>query len=407
MRYLLVIATLAVTVSAWGLYGPTLHVGQELMDGARWRPFICVGLAYFVIAVVAPTMLMQGLGEKGRWTSRGIAWSLAAGALGAVGALGIILAFNFGGKPIFVMPLVFGGAPVVNSFITIVLAKTYKQVGPIFLAGLFMVILGAVTVLLFKPHATPPVAPADPATIAAALQGETETEAETEATPPEKSSLGRSFKENAAREAATAASFMAVLLSVALTVCCWGSYGPALHTGQAKMEGSRMRPLICVGLSYFAIAVVVPLLLINGGGQEADSGFTFWGSVWSLAAGAAGAIGALGIIMAFTFGGKPVFVMPLVFGGAPVVNTFATIIKEGTYDQVGPFFLAGLILVAGGAALVLAFAPRGKPPKETPKVEENPKATAGQQPTSEAASGTSRSKPGEINKKKGTADSDS
>lgn len=401
MRYLLVIATLAVTVSAWGLYGPTLHEGQELMDGARWRPFICVGLAYFVIAVVAPTLLMQGLGEKGRWTSRGIAWSLAAGALGAVGALGIILAFNFGGKPIFVMPLVFGGAPVVNSFITIVLGKTYKQVGPIFLAGLFMVILGAVTVLLFKPHATPPVAPADPAEIVAAPDGETEAEPTAEAD----SSFGRSFKENAAREAATAASFMAVLLSVALTVCCWGSYGPALHTGQAKMEGSRMRPLICVGLSYFAIAVVVPLLLINGG-QEADAGFTFWGSVWSLGAGAAGAIGALGIIMAFTFGGKPVFVMPLVFGGAPVVNTFATIIKEGTYDQVGPFFLAGLILVAGGAALVLAFAPRGKPHQEKPKVEEKPKATAGPQPSSQAASGTSRSEPGEINKNKGTADSD-
>ena len=44
--------------------------------------------------------------------------------------------------------------------------------------------------------------------------------------------------------------------------------------------------------------------------------------------GAAGALGALGIIMAFNFGGKPVYVMPLIFGGAPVVNTFFTITAE-------------------------------------------------------------------------------
>jgi hypothetical protein len=70
-----------------------------------------VGLAYFVIAVLAPLPLMQLFVEAGTWTFRGVAWSLAGGAAGALGALGIIMAFNFGGKPIYVMPLVFGGAP--------------------------------------------------------------------------------------------------------------------------------------------------------------------------------------------------------------------------------------------------------------------------------------------------------
>ena len=36
---------------------------------------------------------------------------------GAIGALGIILAFNFGGKPVYVMPLVFGGAPVITTLL--------------------------------------------------------------------------------------------------------------------------------------------------------------------------------------------------------------------------------------------------------------------------------------------------
>ena len=70
------------------------------------------------------------------------------------------MAFNFGGKPIFVMPLVFGGAPVVNSFLTIYWAKRIKEIGPVFLAGLLMVVLGAVTVLIFSPQSTKPAAAA-------------------------------------------------------------------------------------------------------------------------------------------------------------------------------------------------------------------------------------------------------
>jgi hypothetical protein len=72
--------------------------------------------------------------------------------------------------------------------------------------------------------------------------------------------------------------------------------------------------------------------------------------------------------MAFNFGGKPVYVMPLVFGGAPVVNTFASIVQAGTYSQIGPLFYAGLLLVIGGAVTILIFAPKGKPhePASTP-----------------------------------------
>ena len=53
------------------------------------------------------------------------------------------------------------------------------------------------------------------------------------------------------------------------------------------------------------------------------------------------------MIMAFNSGGKPVYVMPLVFGGAPVVNTLA---KSG-FENIGGLFLAGLILVILSTAL--------------------------------------------------------
>ena len=81
---------------------------------------------------------------------QGLIWSFAGGALGALGALGIILAFTFGGSPIYVMPLVFGGAPVVNAFLTIYLARRMKEIGPWFLAGLIIVMLGAVTVMIAR-----------------------------------------------------------------------------------------------------------------------------------------------------------------------------------------------------------------------------------------------------------------
>jgi hypothetical protein len=124
------------------------------------------------------------------------------------------------------------------------------------------------------------------------------------------------------------------------------------------MEGSRLRPLICVGLAYFAIAVAVPWLLIGPMGLEPNSSFKFTGTLLSLIGGAAGAGGALGIILAFNAGGKPVFVMPLVFGGAPVVNSLTEIVHHLMYDQIGPLFYAGLLLVIAGAVTVLLFAPK-------------------------------------------------
>ncbi len=349
-----VIASFAVTILCWGIYGPVLHWGQHAMSTtggyASLRPFICVGLAYFGIGVAVPTLLLQIRGEPGDWTAKGILFSLAGGALGALGALGIVLAFYFGGNPVYVMPLVFGGAPVVNSFLTIYMAGRMKEIGPVFIAGLIIVLLGATTVLIAKPN--PPKVPAAPHAVAAeSLAAAPGTETAKTADPPQ------SVVE---REAHMVRDWVLRFAAVALVICCWGSYGPVLHIGQAAMHHSRFRPLICVGLAYFLIAVVVGYLWLAATGEASE--FNFTGTFWSLMGGAAGAIGALGIIMAFNFGGKPVYVMPLVFGGAPVVNTFFTITASGLWDEVNALFVAGLLLVIAGSAMVLVFAPKGNPP---------------------------------------------
>ena len=132
---LLLAASIALTILCWGTYGPVLQMGQignvdRRRRIARLRPFVCVGLAYFLVGVIVPAVWLHFKGEKGDWTLTGIVWSLAGGALGAIGALGIILAFTFGGAPVYVMPLVFGGAPVINAFLTIYLARRMKEIGP-------------------------------------------------------------------------------------------------------------------------------------------------------------------------------------------------------------------------------------------------------------------------------------
>lgn len=123
------------------------------------RPFLCVGISYFVIAVAMPLLILPVTSGYGDWTSpemiQGLWWSLAGGAAGALGALGIILAFNFGGKPIFVMPLVFGLAPVMNTITTVTAASSWGRIGPEFLAALLVTITGAVLVLVYAPKPLP------------------------------------------------------------------------------------------------------------------------------------------------------------------------------------------------------------------------------------------------------------
>ena len=54
--------------------------------------------------------------------------------------------------------------------------------------------------------------------------------------------------------------------------------------------------------------------------------------------------------------------MPLVFGLAPVVNTFTETISKGLFGQVQSMFFISLAMVIIGAVMVLVFAPRGKKP---------------------------------------------
>jgi hypothetical protein len=152
----------AMTAFFWGIYGIVLHKGTSLMElkektfqgefGVSLRAFVGVGLAYFLIAVLVPVALLNRKRETGFWSVSGTVMSLFAGTVGALGALGVTLALAFKAQAIFVMPIVFGGAPVVNTLLTSYLNKSFKQIKPMFLVGMAMVALGMIGVFLNKPQ---------------------------------------------------------------------------------------------------------------------------------------------------------------------------------------------------------------------------------------------------------------
>jgi len=145
------------------------------------------------------------------------------------------------------------------------------------------------------------------------------------------------------------------LMFVLGAVLSWGMYGPALHQGQVQL-GSPLRALLCVGFAYFLIGVLVPVVTLWLQGDL--KGFTTGGSILATAAGALGALGAVCIIWAFKSGVLPTYVMPLVFGGAPIINVLASIWMHPPKTTPSPLLYVGFMLAALGAGMVLYFKPQ-------------------------------------------------
>ena len=137
----------------------------------------------------------------------------------------------------------------------------------------------------------------------------------------------------------------------------WGLYGPALHDGQVKL-GSPFRALLCVGIAYMLIGVLVPIIALAAQGQLSAKGWNAGGFTQATLAGGLGALGAVFIIYAFRAGGLPTYVMPLVFGGAPLVNVLVTMYVHPPKAAPNPLLWVGFALVAVGASLVLYYKPQ-------------------------------------------------
>lgn len=144
------------------------------------------------------------------------------------------------------------------------------------------------------------------------------------------------------------------ILFVAGAVLSWGAYGVLLHKGQVLL-GNPLKALLCVGVAYFLIGVLVPVATLSA--QGGLSNFNTSGLVTATVAGALGAAGAACIIYAFRTGGLPLYVMPLVFGGAPIVNVLVSMAIHPPKSAINPMLFVGFVLASAGAAMVLYFRP--------------------------------------------------
>ncbi len=157
------------TVVSWGLYGVFLHMGQVGMsdpENGRYKAFLMVGVAYVIIAVLAPAGFLVANGASWSMPSAGWIWSLIAGAVGAIGAFCVLLAFWQKGQPAVVMSIIFAGAPIVNAIVAMYLHPPAGGFGGLrwqFLLGIAMAALGGTLVTLYKPNPAAPAAAHPPA----------------------------------------------------------------------------------------------------------------------------------------------------------------------------------------------------------------------------------------------------
>ncbi len=159
------------------------------------------------------------------------------------------------------------------------------------------------------------------------------------------------------------------ILFAVLTCLSWGVYGVLLHKGRGLMPMGAETPhaglkaflYVCIAYAFIGIAAAI-LLRLRG----SDWSFTGPGIQWSIIAGAAGAVGAFTLVLALGAaapiykGASAAAVMPIVFAGAPIINTIVAMSihpPEGGLKSLPFPFVAGCVLAATGAFLVAKYAP--------------------------------------------------
>jgi hypothetical protein len=184
---------------------------------------------------------------------------------------------------------------------------------------------------------------------------------------------------------------------VILAGLSWGTYVPIIFYGGSELGGkanARLLAILCVGAAYFVIGVLFPLAMFLSKQEEWPTLKTT-GLVFACLAGVAGAVGAICVVFASSaavkqagIDGVPpatyrMYIAPLIFGLAPVINTLVSSVwhpKPGEpfhFDVELPDWrlFVGIVLVGVGVFLVLyskesAEASKGHAPK--PPVETTP-----------------------------------
>jgi hypothetical protein len=167
-EWLVPIAFAVGTAFFWGTYGPAL--GKSRGDWSPFKPYMFIGVAYLVWGVIGGLVCMKLFGDRFSFSGThypAAKWGFLAGSLGAFGALCLTAAvfyalkFKVGG-PALVMPIVFGGATMVNAFTELVLMKDKPAIDFRLWLGMVFVVIGIVLVRLYTPAPHGPPKPGAP-----------------------------------------------------------------------------------------------------------------------------------------------------------------------------------------------------------------------------------------------------
>jgi hypothetical protein len=165
------------------------------------------------------------------------------------------------------------------------------------------------------------------------------------------------------------------IVFVTLAGLAWGTYVPIIFYGGNELGGranARLLAILCVGIAYFVIGVLFPLAMFLTGQYEWPA-LKSTGLVFSSLAGVAGAAGAICVIFASQSAAAAanqahlppatyrLYIAPLIFGLAPVINTLVSMVWHPRPEEPFHFgftmpdwkLLVGIVLVGAGAALVL------------------------------------------------------
>jgi len=156
------------TALFWGCYGPSIgNATAPKVDGrplwSPFKPYVFIGLAYLVIAIIGGLIMMKVKGDNFDYTGRQFAtakWGFIAGCFGAAGACCLTAAMMLSrGNALLVMPIVFGGAVSVMAIVSVVRLGSSVTISPYLWIGLALNISGVVMVAKNTPHGHGPVHP--------------------------------------------------------------------------------------------------------------------------------------------------------------------------------------------------------------------------------------------------------
>jgi hypothetical protein len=146
------------TALCWGLYGPTLGKARLVdADLSPFKPYVGIGFAYLVIAILGGMIGMWYKGDSFSPTGPSGLWGLAAGTLGALGAFSLTMCMFSGGAriPHAVMPVVFGGAVTVTAIYTLLASGGRLHANPMLWVGIVGMLISVVVITMNTPHVTP------------------------------------------------------------------------------------------------------------------------------------------------------------------------------------------------------------------------------------------------------------